>query len=411
MSDLPSLKGAAWLTEPGVVAIFSVLNQEGDQGRAVGGAVRDTLLDRPVTDIDFATTARPETVMERAAAIGIKFAPTGVDHGTVTLITGGRGHQVTTLREDVETDGRHAVVRFGRDWTADAQRRDFTLNALSVDAAGTLFDPVGGYADLEARRIRFIGDPDKRIAEDYLRILRFFRFHAQCGAGAIDEAGLQACIRGRDGITGLAAERINHELCRMVVAERAADAAEAVAAAGILDMVLGGRSDIAGLRRVIEFEQAAGLPASYPRRLAAMAVALPEDVDRITARLKLANADRDALRDAAQGLGDASPPSEHELRERIYRQGNQSSAARLALAAARSSAPIADWAGALVALAGWEAPPFPVAGVDAIAAGIPCGPAIGSVLGELENWWISEDFRPNRNALLRRLQQIHAAQQ
>jgi tRNA nucleotidyltransferase/poly(A) polymerase len=364
-----------------------------------------------VTDIDFATTARPETVMERAAAIGIKYAPTGVDHGTVTLITGGRGHQVTTLREDVETDGRHAVVRFGRDWAADAQRRDFTLNALSVDAAGTLFDPVGGYADLEARRIRFIGDPDQRIAEDYLRILRFFRFYAECGAGVIDEAGLQACIRGRDGIAGLAAERINHELCRLLVAERATDAAEAMAAAGILDIVLGGQGDITGLRRVIEFEQTAGLPSSYGRRLGALAVAASDDVDRLTARLKLANADRDILRDAAQGLGDALPPSEHELRERIYRNGKLSSAARLALAAARASTPIADWAGPLAALAGWEPPSFPVAGVDAIAAGIPRGPAIGRVLRELENWWISEDFRPDRNALLRRLQQIHAAQQ
>ena len=411
MPDLPSLKGASWLTEPDVAAIFSVLNQDGDEGRAVGGAVRDTLLGRPVTDIDFATTARPEIVMERAAAIGIKYAPTGIDHGTVTLITGGRGHQVTTLREDVETDGRHAVVRFGRDWMADAERRDFTLNALSVDAEGKLFDPVGGFADLEARRIRFIGDPDQRIAEDYLRILRFFRFHAECGAGAIDEAGLQACIRGRHGIAGLAAERINHELCRLLVAERAADAAEAMAAAGIFDIVLGGSGDIAGLRRAVDFEEAAVLPASFSRRLAALAVTAREDVDRITARLKLANADRDTLRHAAQGLGDTSPPTEHDLREWIYRQGTRASAARLALAAARASTPITDWAGPLAALAGWEPPPFPVAGVDAIAAGIPRGPAIGSVLAELENWWISEDFQPDRGALLRRLQQIHAAQQ
>jgi len=411
MSGLPSLKDAPWLAENEVKAIFAVLNQNGDSGRAVGGAVRDTLLGRNVTDIDFATTALPETVIARANAAGIKTAPTGIDHGTVTLITGGRGHEVTTLREDVETDGRHAIVRFGRDWDADARRRDFTMNALSVEADGTLHDPVGGYADIQARRVRFIGDPDRRIAEDYLRILRFFRFHAECCSGPLDQAGLQAVIRGRAGLDGLAAERITHELKRLLVAAGAAATLEEMEHAEILPAVLGAGGDIGRFRRIASFEETAGLEASFARRLAALAVRSAADEARIAGRLKLSNSDRESIRRALPGLEAAAPPDERDARIWLYRAGRDGFADRLGLAAAASTGAVEDWVKPLKLLSKWEPPAFPLGGADALGAGIARGPAVGEALRELEDWWISRDFRPDRKALLTRLQQIHAAQQ
>ena len=195
-----SLKDAAWLREGALARLLDVLSRDGEEARVVGGAVRNALLGEPISEFDVATTAVPQEVIRRATAAGFKPVPTGLDHGTITVVIGSRPFEVTTLREDVETFGRHATVRFGRDWTRDAERRDFTMNALSVTRDGILHDLVGGLADLAARRVRFIGDPDQRIAEDFLRILRFFRMHAAFGAGEPDRDGYLACIRGRGGV-------------------------------------------------------------------------------------------------------------------------------------------------------------------------------------------------------------------
>ncbi len=410
MPQPPSLRHEEWLDGPEVRAIFALLNQDRDSGRAIGGAVRDTLLGRKVTEVDFATTALPERVMERAKSAGIKSVPTGVEHGTVTLILGGRGYQVTTLREDVETDGRHAIVRFGTDWEADARRRDFTMNALSVDAGGTVYDPAGGYADLLARRVRFIGDADKRIAEDYLRVLRFFRFHAECCAGPIDRAGLDAAIRGRHGLHGLAAERITHELTRLLVAAGAADTVEEMQYAGILPIILAGVGYLVRLRRMIEFEREAGLAPSFPRRLAALAVRIAEDEARIAARLRLSNSDRDAIASALEGA-DQDRPVAKEARAAIYRKGRDAFTNGLALAAASAGDAITNWVRALKTVSGWEPPAFPLGGADVMKIGIARGPAVGRILKELEDWWIASDFAPDRNDLIARLQQIRAGQQ
>ena len=202
------LQQAEWLKSPGIQAVFAAIEQEGDEARVVGGAVRNTLLGHPVPDVDIATTASPETVMERARAAGLKPIGTGIDHGTITVVSSGYPYEVTTLREDVETFGRQARVVFGRNWTRDAERRDFTLNALYVDRHGRLHDPLGGLDDCLNRHVRFIGDPDTRIREDYLRILRFFRIYAAYGAGDMDADGLGACLRQRDGLRHLSAERI-----------------------------------------------------------------------------------------------------------------------------------------------------------------------------------------------------------
>ena len=220
VSDLPRLSGAPWLQRPETQAVFAALAARNFAARAVGGAVRNALLGLPVTDVDIATTARPDEVVAAAEAAGLKTVPTGIAHGTVTIISGGSAYEVTTLRKDVETHGRHATVAFTDDWTADARRRDFTLNALYCSADGEVFDPLSGYADLMARRVRFIGDAGERIREDYLRILRFFRFTAAYGEGPPDRPGLDACVRERAGLAILSGERMREEMLRLLAAPR-----------------------------------------------------------------------------------------------------------------------------------------------------------------------------------------------
>lgn len=412
MSGLPTLRDQDWLSAGPVTAIFAILNMDGDEGRAVGGAVRDSLMGREVRDVDFATTATPDIVTARAEAAGIKAVPTGIDHGTVTLVSHGIGHEVTTLREDVETDGRHAIVRFGRDWRADAARRDFTMNALSVEADGTIHDPIGGYQDAIAHRVRFIGDPDRRIAEDRLRVLRFFRFHAQCGAGDLDPAGLAAAIRARAGLLDLAAERLNHELRKLLVADGAVATVATMRDGDILQLLLGGEGDPARLARVAAFEDAAGLDRSFARRLAALGAMDAKDAQRLAERLKLSNADRDAISAAivnAERYPDT--PTIETAQAEIYRLGRDIFADALALAAAAGTDSIAARVRPLVALRGWTVPEFPISGKDLLALGVQKGPVIGMLLRNLEAWWIAGGFAPDREALLARVQQIHAGQQ
>src|SRR5712671_6303887 len=240
MTNARVLDDAPWFKSGPAVRVLELLNGNGEEARVVGGAVRNALLKIPTGDIDIATTAVPDEVIRRAKAAGVKSVPTGIEHGTVTLVVDSQPFEVTTLREDVETFGRKAKVAFGRDWVRDAQRRDFTINGLSVGADGTVHDHVGGLEDIEAKRVRFIGDPDQRIAEDYLRILRFFRMHAAFGAGDPDRAGVLACIRGRAGIAGLSAERVRMEILKLMVAEGAVEAVIAMEDGGLLLSILGG---------------------------------------------------------------------------------------------------------------------------------------------------------------------------
>src|SRR6184192_351226 len=219
MSEERVLDNAPWLTSGPAARVLGLLNGGGEEARVIGGAVRNALLNIPLGDIDIATTALPDEVVRRAKAAGIKCVPTGIHHGTVTLVVDAQPFEVTTLREDTETFGRKAKVAFGRDWIRDAERRDFTINGLSVGADGVVHDYVGGLYDIAARRVRFIGDPDRRIAEDYLRILRFFRFHAAYGEGAPDGAGVAACIAGRAGLHRLSRERIRMEMLKLLAAK------------------------------------------------------------------------------------------------------------------------------------------------------------------------------------------------
>src|SRR6201996_2611261 len=282
MTDARLPDDASWLRPGAAARVLALLDCNGSEARVIGGAVRNALLGAPIGDIDIATTALPDEVVRRAKAAGIKSVPTGIEHGTVTLVADGEPFEVTTLREDVETFGRKAKVAFGRDWARDAERRDFTINGLSVDAGGFVHDHVGGLADIEARRVRFIGDPDSRIAEDYLRILRFFRIHAAYGAGAPDRAGYLACIKGRAGLAALSAERVRMELIKLMIAPGAADAVVAMAEGGLLSSILGGVAYTGTFAAMIEAEGALALEPSAIRRLGALAVAVTEDAKRLS---------------------------------------------------------------------------------------------------------------------------------
>ena len=392
---------AAWLTAPPRARVFAALAAKGHVARAVGGAIRNTLLGAPVADVDIATTATPQETIAAARAAGLKALPTGLAHGTVTIVVDGIATEVTTLRTDVETHGRHATVAFTTDWVADAERRDFTMNALYCDADGTLFDPLGGYDDLVARRVRFIGDATTRIREDCLRILRFFRFTAQYGAGPLDAAGLAACVAERDGLTRLSAERVSQEVQRLLVAPRAIDIVGDMFGHGLIAAILGRAPDCARLARLAACEAALGIAPEFARRLAALAVQVEEDADFLQTRLRLSNAVTARLRAAATAPRWDAPPGLAAARAHLYRTGPD--AFRDALLAAWSrqamGADTPAW-GPLYALPDtWTPPSFPLDGADAAAAGVPPGPAIGIALRTAEAAWIASDFTLTRDAL------------
>jgi poly(A) polymerase len=406
---LPSLAGAEWLLAPAVAGIFGLLDRDGEEARIAGGAVRNALMGLAITDIDFATTATPDVVEQRAAAAGVKSVPTGREHGTITLICHGRPFEVTTLREDVETDGRRAVVRFGRSWEHDARRRDFTINALFLSADGTVHDPVGGYPDIAARHVRFIGYADQRIREDRLRILRFFRFHAQLERGGLDPAGLAACVRARNGLRDLSAERIGQEMRKLVVAPVAPATVEIMQDAGILPVVLGGVGYLGRFRKLADAETAVGVEPVFARRLAALGCRIEEDVARLAHRMRLSNQERlrmgtalAAARTVRLDLG------EREARAVLYRLGTEAFCDGLLLAAAERGEPDSRIQRLHQFPDRWTVPEFPIDGSAVMAAGVPAGPTVGEVLRGLENWWIERDFQPDVAALKEELRRMAA---
>lgn len=395
------LDGAPWLAQGELAQLLAVLDGAGEEARVVGGAVRNHLLQLPVAEIDVATTALPAEVTRRVEAAGWKAVPTGLAHGTVTVVVHGRPFEVTTLREDVETFGRKARVRFGRDWRVDADRRDFTINALSAGADGSVFDYVGGLADLAQRRVRFIGDPHRRIGEDYLRILRFFRFHAQFADGPPDAAGLAACIAQRAGLATLSRERVRNELLKLLVAPRAAPTLAAMADGGLLGPLLGGVPHIGGFARLAEIERTLGYPPDPVRRLGALAVMVREDAQRLSERLRLSKAQSERLM-ALEGwwrLGaDLSAQAVHAL---LYELGPQAFADRVLLAWARAPLSAADPAWRALALAPqhWTAPDFPFKSADFTRRGVAAGPALGAALRAARSAWIAADFPADRESL------------
>jgi poly(A) polymerase len=391
------LSDQSWLTAPQTRAVIAALEAAGGPGcaRFVGGCVRNALIGQPVDDIDIATTLAPEAVMAAIKTAGLKAAPTGLAHGTVTAISGGQPHEVTTLRRDVSTDGRNATVAFTSDWAEDAGRRDFRLNALYAAPDGEVFDPTGqGVDDALAGRIVFVGEPETRIREDYLRILRFFRFHAWYGRGPADAAGLRACADLKDGMVRLSAERVSKELLKLLAAPDPAPALRLMAESGVLDRVL---PDHAGLSL---FESMVRVSPDALLRLSAL---LPADADRVRASaraLRLSNAQKERLVLALPAEPAVSLlMDERAGRAALYRLGRRRFEDQLMRAWA--AAPAQDNAARrlLHQAATWPIPRLPVDGHDAARAGA-SGPAVGQTLGAFEDWWVDQDFPDGDHAAM-----------
>ncbi len=376
------------------------LKADGGDARFVGGAVRNALLGEKVSDVDIATPLNPDAVMARLRKAGLGAVPTGIDHGTVTAIANGKPYEVTTLRRDVATDGRRAIVAFTTDWKEDAARRDFTMNALYADEAGAIFDYFGGLADLAARRVRFVGDASTRIKEDYLRILRLFRFHAWYGSGDIDADALAAASAEKAGLKTLSGERVQKELLRLLEAKDPVPVLRTMEAAGILREIL--PDDV----RLDRLQYLAGIgEADGVLRLAAM-LSDNFDANEVAGALRLSNFDRERLADAA--VRDAridAGLSPEGARRLLYRLGKNRFRDSVLLNWATSGAGSNDARlRVLLALAdGWRKPEFPLSGKDAMAAGIEEGPKIGVLLRDIEQYWIDSDFTPDRTVLLARL--------
>ncbi|MGO8834505.1 MAG: CCA tRNA nucleotidyltransferase [Roseiarcus sp.] len=419
MTDAPTivdgrLQDRRILDQGRLARALAALDGGGEETRLVGGAVRDLALGRPPGDFDLATTARPEVVMRRARAAGFGVAATGVKHGTVTLIVDGLPIEATTLREDIETDGRHAKVRFGRDFLQDARRRDFTINALSLSRDGAVHDYAGGLADLAARRVRFIGDARTRIREDYLRSLRFFRFSATYGEGPLDTAGLRAAIQERDGLMRLSRERVRAELMKLLKAPRAGDVVAQCCEAGLLGLPIAGAPDPARLKRLIAVEVARAAAPDALLRLAGLGVSIVEDAERLRDRLRLSNAESERLAGAARVLeslhGHRAPPSLGALRALLFERKRTAAQDGLTLAHVDAGAAPDDpaFASAFRFVSDTPEPSLPFTGADIVARGVAQGQGVGATLKSLQALWIRAGFPREPEQLARLLDEAVA---
>ena len=389
------LPEAPWREWTGMPRLLDVLEAETGETRFVGGCVRDSLLDLEVSDVDLATRLEPEEVMRRLGAAGIKAVPTGLAHGTVTAVIGGRPIEVTTLRRDVTTDGRRATIAYTDDWREDAARRDFTINALSAAPAdGEIFDYFGGVADLEARRVRFIGDPLTRIAEDHLRILRFFRFHARFGIGAPDPAALAACSERANDLMALSRERIADELLKLLGLPDPTETVRLMIDRGIFRPVLPEIVEVGRLGRLIEAEKSAGIAADPVRRLSALLPADAEIAGAVAARLRLSKHKSRRLVEAAAGELDDPQILAYEI-------GAESAIDRFLLAGHPPAG--------LKKLQAWRRPRLPIGGGELIAMGLQPGPTVARVLRAIERDWTRSGF-PGGKSEVRAMARRHVEQ-
>ncbi len=405
---------AALLDAPGVRPVLSAITDDDDQAWLVGGCVRNALMGTAASDIDIASQAEPPVVAERLERAGIKVVPTGLDHGTVTAIVDHIPLEVTSLRRDVETDGRRAVVAFSRDITEDASRRDFTMNALYVDGDGLLHDPLNGLGDLRARRVRFIGDAAMRIREDYLRALRFFRFYAWYGHGAPDRDAVKAIVSHKEGLSGLSAERVWSELKKILQAPQVTRGLLWMRQTGVYQAVLPESGDMDAFARFHRLEDAVGIEGDALLRLQ---VLLPpgrvERVRGLADRLKLANAERERLKTTQSLMAQEDTTAishASEVRKLVYT--NSQSAVRDALFLQATLALDADpevdlptdvverLADNLRIVDDWHAPSLPVSGQDLLDHGIEPGPQLGAALKIMEGAWVASDFALGRDELL-----------
>ena len=418
MSGISIAAQAEWLADAGLQRVLKALSADGEEARIAGGAVRNAVLGERVTDIDIATTNVPDETERRAREAGFRTVPTGKEHGTITVIAEGRAYEVTTLRADIETDGRHARVVFGKDWKRDAERRDFTINALYAKADGEVVDLVGGLADLESRTLRFIGDADARIREDYLRILRFFRFFAWYGKGRPDADGIRASARLKDGLERLSAERVWAELKRLLSAPDPSRALLWMRQAGVLTKILpeSEKWGIDAIHGLVAAETDLAWPQDPMLRLASI---LPPDrakLQGLAERLRMSKADAARLEGWAVATPVAPATSELALSKQLYGTdvGGVAYRLKLALASARVRAQQEDsvlieaggFSRQLKYLQSWEKPIFPVGGTDLLELGAQPGKALGDVLKSIEKEWIDSGFRTGRDDLLKRAAEL-----
>ncbi|WP_274627962.1 CCA tRNA nucleotidyltransferase [Arvimicrobium flavum] len=409
---------AEWLSNPALQRLLAVLSADVEEARVAGGAVRNTLLGVPVTDIDIATTTLPEETARRAEAAGFKAVPTGAEHGTVTVIARGTPFEVTTLRADVETDGRRARVVFGRDWKQDAERRDFTINALYAKADGTIVDLVGGASDIDSRTIRFIGDAETRIREDYLRILRFFRFFAWYGSGRPDADGLRAGARLKEGLDQLSAERVWAELKRLLSAPDPSRALLWMRQAGVLSRILpeSEKWGIDAIHGLVQAERDLGWEVDPMLRLEAMVPPAAERMEAMAERLKLSNNEAERLEKWAKAPQVRPDASERSLGQLLYASSPEGLCDRLRLALSAARWRAAQDTNALVEAGGharllraaqeWARPTFPLKGADLLGLGLAKGPKVGEILKALEAEWVASGFEIERGALMKRATQM-----
>ena len=397
-----------WLKTLGLLRIQRAVAAAGGEARVVGGAVRDALLGREVGEIDLACTLPPEKAMEVLKGAGLKVVPTGIAHGTITAVADHVGYEITTLRRDIATDGRHATVEFTDDWQADAARRDFTFNAMYVDASGTVYDYFGGRNHLAVGLVHFIGDAAARIDEDVLRILRYFRFHAWFGQGLPDSLAVAACRAKADLIPTLSVERVWREVTKLLTAENPVPAWQMMQDGGVLDYVLPEATNILRLASLLVVEATHDMPPSALVRLAAL---LPNDevlAARVTKNMKLSNREAEKLRPLttlpARLRGKLDPVP---FRRALYEFGADACRDAALLLAATDEG--ADITAVLDIALNWEAPTFPIQGGDLLALGLKPGPRVGDILRAVEEWWMADDFRPTRNECLVRAKDLAAA--
>jgi poly(A) polymerase len=399
-----------WMTHPATVAVMDALEGAAgaDGARFVGGCVRNALLGRPVVDIDVATPLTPPRVKDALAAAGITALAIGESHGVITALAHGRTIEIATLRRDVETDGRRAVVAFTEDWAEDAARRDFRLNALYADREGRIFDPTGhGVADARAGAIVFVGDPAIRIREDALRILRFFRFLAWYGKGAPDAAALAACADLKGLIGGLSAERVAKELLTLLAADDPRPALRAMAEAGVLAEVLPEAANLGRLEALVGIDGELAAEPDGILRLAALLPADPAKAGGAAQRLKLSNADRGRLVEAARDdPAIVSWMSPKAVRQQVWRLGSAAFVDKVKLAWAARGGNGMQWRALAPIAETWPRPALPLTGAEVMAAGVPEGPMVGRVLAEVETWWVDNDFPTDKLSVIERLKAV-----
>jgi len=393
---------AGWLKQPATRKLLDAFESVGETIRFVGGCVRNTLLNEPVSDIDLATVFEPKDVLARLEAAGLRSVPTGIEHGTVTAIVNHQPFEITTLRSDVSTDGRRATVAFTKDWREDAMRRDFTMNAIYADSDGTLFDPLGGVADALDRRVMFIGDANQRLREDYLRILRFFRFGAQYGAGRVDEAGLQACIANADGLSQLSGERIQSELLKLLSAPATLPILKLMVDSRILSKLLPGFQSMKVLEALAVIERESGRQPDSILRLSALLAGGGIDFNALTERLKLSNTVKSRVAGALDRQAKFNIyTDENDLKKQFYSVSPERATDRVLLAWAHDlRGDHGAYERALRIAEAWDRPVFPLSGSDIMSLGVPEGAQVGEVLAAMKDWWIYRDFEPDRDTLL-----------